>query len=740
MEKYIKGNYTRKIFSSDKGFVIGLCKVRDTNDPSLESYINKTVTFTGSFPALNIDDTYIFYGEAIRHPKFGFQYNVKNYERVKPEDKDGVIEFLSSDLFPGVGIKLATRIVETLGLEALDLITKDEKVLNDIPKLSKKKANYIYNVLLEYEESHNLIVYLSDLGFPIKESILIYNVYKSKIKEIIESNIYQIIGNVDNVNFKKVDEIALSNGINELNPNRIKAVIYYSLTNLIYKNGDTYQQYNDIVTETEKYLNCSISGDYYDEYLYLLEKEEKIVKEDDAYYLKEMYDAEMNIAIRVINLVNKPIKKDKRIEKYFEHLESNAGIVYNSKQKEAIISSLENKVLIITGGPGTGKTTIIKAIVELYIQLEKLVGNKIDERIALLAPTGRASKRMSEGAKLQASTIHRFLKWNKETDKFSVDEYNKATQRLVIIDEASMIDVNLLDNLFKGLVKDARIIIVGDYNQLPSVGPGQVLKDLIESEVIDTIHLDLLYRQKEDSYINKLALEIKDNELSENFIEPKSDYMFLPCSKESLKDNLKTICTQVYNKGYDYKRLQVMAPMYFGENGIDNLNVVLQRIFNPPSRIKKEIYYGSVIYRENDKVLQLVNQPEDNVYNGDIGIISKIIDARNSESGRQEIVIKFDESEVTYTQSNFNKFKHGFVISIHKAQGSETEMVIVPICSSYKRMLYRKLLYTAVTRAKKKLIIIGEPTSFIDCVSNNNEYIRKTSLKNKILNLLYNTK
>lgn len=738
MKIYIKGNFKKTIFKSDKGYVIGLFRVKETNSTELEDFINKTITFTGYFHELNEEDMYIFYGESLEHPKYGFQFQVSEYERVKPEDKDGLIEFLSSDLFPGVGDKMAAAIVDTLGLDVLDKIMEDPAILNLVPKLTSKKATSIYNSLIKYNESSATIIYLTELGFSMKDAMSIYNVYKNMTKDIIEKNIYSIIDNVDELSFLKVDDIAMKQGINPDDSNRVKATIMYVVKNLVFSNGDTYLEYGDIIKNVELYLRTELNTDYFDDNLFELEKENKIIKYDEHYYLADIWKAEDYVANKIIKLASRENKVYPKLNNYLSHLEETTGIIYNDKQKEAIMKALQSNILIITGGPGTGKTTIIKAIVELYSELNKLSNDQLTEKLALLAPTGRASKRMSESTNLPASTIHRFLKWNKETNKFAVDEYTPDKSSFIIVDEVSMIDINLLDSLFKGLTDNIQVVLVGDYNQLPSVGPGQVLKDLIESDVIDTVHLDLLYRQDENSYINTLAIEIKDNDLSEKFLETRSDYTFLECNGSSIKENLKKLCKQVLNKGYDYKRVQLMAPMYHGENGIDNLNIELQKIFNAPSDDKREIIYGDVTYRENDKILQLVNMPDLNVFNGDIGVIKSIIYANTSKSGKNEIDIDFDGNVVKYVPKDFNKFKHGYIISIHKAQGSEFEMVILPICNSFKRMLYRKLLYTAITRAKKKLIILGEPSAFVYSVNNGNEYIRKTSLLDKIANILYN--
>ena len=341
---------------------------------------------------------------------------------------------------------------------------------------------------------------------------------------------------------------------------------------------------------------------------------------------------------------------------------------------------------------------------------------------------------MSESTSLPASTIHRFLKWNKEADEFMVNEYNPDFSNLIIVDEVSMIDNRLMNSLLRGLTNNIKLVLVGDYNQLPSVGAGNVLKDLIGSDIVDTVELDLLYRQDEYSYIPVLANEIKNETIESDFLIEKDDYKFLECHSDVIIPSLINISKKVINKGYDYKRVQLMAPMYAGVNGIDNINKVLQDVFNPVELSKKEIKYGDVTYRENDKVLQLVNDPDNNVFNGDIGIIKKI--EYKGKSDKPEITIDYDSTLVTYTLKDFNKFKHGFIISIHKSQGSEFELVIMPISSSYKRMLYKKLIYTAVTRAKKRLIIIGEPMAFMYGITNNNEKIRKTGLLQKLFSYM----
>ena len=731
--KYIKGNFRKYIYNSGKGFVVGIFKVRETNDENLTDYVDKTITFSGNFLDLNMDDLYLFYGEGVKHPKYGFQYSVTNYERVKPEEKDGIIEFLCSDLFSGIGEKTAKQIVETLGEKTLDLILENKDNLLMVPKLSQKKIDSIYNTLMQYNESHNTIVYLTNLGFSMKDALNIYSTYKEQTINNIEYNIYMLAEDIENINFQKLDEIATNLNYDAEDERRIEACIVYVMKTLTFENGDTYLLKEKIQVGINQYLRIEKDIEMN---LIHLNQEGKIIIEENNYYLREMYEQEKNIADTLYYLSNKESVKIKEFDKHIQSLEKENRIVYNDQQKEAIKKALEKNLLIITGGPGTGKTTIIKAIVELYKEIHCYSYDELVERISLLAPTGRASKRMSESTNLPASTIHRFLKWDKEGNTFSINEYNKNYSEFIIIDEVSMIDTYLLDSLLKGLTHNVKVLLVGDYNQLPSVGAGQILKDLIESEMIDTIHLDLLYRQNENSYIVTLAHEIKNNDLSLDFLNKKDDYAFIECSSGLIIQNLVEICKKALQKGFDYKDVQVLVPMYKGQNGIDKLNVELQRIYNPSDLDKKEISFGDVIFREGDKILQLTNMPDDNVYNGDIGIITMIKTAHESKSKKNEIYIDYDGSVVKYEPKDFIHLKHAYAISIHKSQGSEFKMVIMPIENAYMRMLYKKLIYTGITRAKQSLILIGNSNTFRFAVGNDDEYGRNTTLKEFLCNHL----
>ncbi len=734
MQEYVKAKYRRSIFESDKGFMIAIFKVIETDIEELIDFTDKTITVTGYFNDLNKDDSYVLYGNTLEHPKYGFQFEVKKYERIKPNDKEGIVEFLASDLFQGVGEALAKKIVNKFGNDTLDIILQNKSNLLLVPKMSKKKADLIYDTLVKYEESHKTIVYLTELGFNMKDSLKIYNKYHDLTINNIENNIYKLLDDIEDISFTKVDQIADTMHLEKDDERRIKALIIYIIKELML-NGDTYFYKEEIYDKVYKYLKIELDTQIFLEYLTELTFEAKIVEIEEKYYLSEIYLAEQTVAHDLMYLSTKPDKKIKDLTKTLESMEVSNGIIYDCQQKKAIVKALENNITIITGGPGTGKTTIIKAITEAYQLINKYNYETLVKNIALLAPTGRASKRMSEATNLPATTIHRFLKWNKELNSFAVNEYNKDFSHLIIVDEASMIDINLFKSLLDGLTKNIKLVIVGDFNQLPSVGPGQVLKDLIESDCIDTIHLNLLYRQDKESYIPVLAKSINDSEHIDLNLKT-IDFTYLECNSNSIENNLKNLCNQLVDKNYSYKRVQLMAPMYATQNGIDNLNKTLQDVFNKKDNIKKEIKFSDIIFRENDKILLLVNMPDENVFNGDIGIIEYIKCDFESDSKKNEIYVNFDGNLVKFLPSDFHKLKHGFIISIHKSQGSEFELVILPMSLTYNRMLYKKLIYTAVTRAKKKLIIIGDSRAFYNAVSSNITLDRKTSLKQNLLSII----
>ena len=720
---YIKGKYIKTIyFNQDNGYVVGVLKIKETDLDLLE----KSIYFTGSFYDLRLKNNYTMNGELINHAKYGLQFSVSSYEVLLPTKREELIEFLSSAIFP-IGEKTATRIVDRFGEDTLSVILETPESLQLIPKLPKSRIDKIHDVLSNYQSSSQMVMDLTSLGFSTKNALAIVNKYKEKTMDIITDNIYSLIKEMD-FNFKDIDTIALNSGIDALDDRRIQALIIYIINDLTFQTGNTYLEYDEIYHEILKY-NKDITSEVLEYNIYKLNQDNKVIIIKDRYYLKEFYEAEQYIAYKLCFLNDMEKSKLPNLEDKIKELESRNGIVYDKIQRLAIKTSLNNNLTIITGGPGTGKTTIIKAIVSLFSE----VFHAKEEEIALLAPTGRAAKKMMETTNLKASTIHKYLGWDKDANKFCVTEYNPNPEKYIIVDEVSMLDTIITEALLKGTRRDIKLILVGDYYQLPSVGQGQILKDLIDTNLIDIIKLEFLYRQNEDSYIPILASEIKDKEISESFMVKKDDYNFITCSNQEVIPTINYIVEKALKKGYTDKDIQILAPMYKSINGIDNLNRYLQQIFNPKSPNKNELVLSDVTYRTGDKILQLANDTEAGLSNGDIGYITDIISSKKSRDKKDEIIVDYDGNHVTYTKDKFLNIRHGYAISIHKSQGSEFPMVIMPIVNNFNRMLYNKLIYTAVTRAKKSLIIVGDRSCFVNGIRNDYVENRRTTLKEIIL-------
>ena len=724
---YIKGKLKKIIFhNNDSGYVVALFRVKETNDVAMKEKVNKSITVTGVFTDVNIDISMILYGNYIHNEKFGMQYAVDSYEIEMPTTKDAIIEFLASSFIDGCGEKTAKKIVNHFGEKTLEKIKENRDNLLEIEGMTTIRAAKIYNSLQNYNKSSEAILKFQNLGFTIEECSKIYNKFKDRIDEVLGDAFYDLKEIID---FRKLDSIYMNNFGNDTSV-RIHACFLETMQLLSNYNGDTYYYREEISNTLDKEFNIILTEEVLEEILKELVDNKQIILVDRKIYLAKYYGFEENIAESLKKIDSKVVDKISKIEEKLKDLEDRIGINYNRDQEKAIISALSNNVTIISGGPGTGKTTIINAITKLYIEDKRLGPADILENIALLAPTGRASKKMASSTNLPAYTIHRYLKWYKDSNDFFYNEFNKTNHRLIIVDEVSMIDIELFNALLNGISPGVKLILVGDTFQLPSVGPGLVLDDLIGSDYFNFVPLNQIYRQSDNSYIPYLAKEIKNNDLSEEFLTKKDDYSFFKAKSSQIKDAIEQIIKISLGKKIDEKSMQILAPMYKGENGIDNLNNILQKIYNPASSGKNEITYLDVIYREGDKVLQLVNDLDNNVFNGDIGYIESI-------SGNK-IEIDFEGNIVEYEKKNLKQIKHAYAITIHKSQGSEFEHVIMPISNSYYKMLYNKLIYTGVSRAKKTLTIVGDPHSFAKAVANNYSANRKTSLKTKIIEV-YNS-
>lgn len=727
--EYIKGKFKKIIYESSggNGYKIGLFRVKEASDKLKEELENRTVTFTGYFYDLVLDENYLFHGNYIQNGKYGYQFQVNSYEHVKPEGKDAVIEFLSSSLVKGCGEKTAQDIVRILGDDALKKIKEDKSALDLIPKMTDKKRDSIYNSIVKYQDSDEVIVYLTKLGFTMRDAMTLLNVYGASVKSVLEENVYTLINEVE---FKTLDKVYF-NLHEETDDNRIKACIIESMLELSFDAGDTYS-YKEAIKQKLCDFNIILSEEQLTDYLDSLCKNREVKKLEDKYFLYNYYKMEDQIAKSLFEISDQPVSRIKELDERISKFSLSNNVTYNDDQIHAIKTSLEENITIITGGPGTGKTTIIRAIAGLYIDMHPISENQAMQELVLLAPTGRAAKRMSDLTGLPASTIHRYLKWDKTSGRFEYNEYNRHNEKLIIIDETSMIDTELFDALLKGIEHNVKLVIVGDDNQLPSVGPGLILTDLINSECFNHIPLSQIYRQSIGSSIPYLCLSIKDHDLTEDSITKKEDFNFLNVENHLVKDTIKEICKLSIKKGIDVSSIQVLAPIYKGENGIDNLNITLQELFNPRSDTKPEIRFGEVTFRVGDKVLQLVNDPDNNIYNGDIGYIVAV----DSKSKDALLTVDFYGNAVFYKRESLINIKHAYAITIHKSQGSEFDHVIMPITMHYGRMLYNKLLYTGISRAKKSLILLGNPQAFYMGTNNDYSLNRKTNLVQTLLNKL----
>lgn len=722
--EYIKGKYKTSIFKNDSsGYQVGLFKVKESST-ELEDINGKTLTFTGYFRELNTEDTYIMYGKYVFHDRYGYQFQVSEYERCEPDSKEAVVEFLSSSFVKGCGEKTAEKIVEKLGSNAISLIKEDK---NNLLKcgISRKSVDKIYDSIISYYNQDEIIIYLKELDFSVKEITLLLNMFGNKIKDILNNDLYSLI---DFIDFKKLDKVYF-HLFESTNNMRIEACVLESINNITFESGDTYSYKDEIISYMREFFQIDIC-EIFDEIIDSLVRKRKMVVYHDKYYLYKTYHDEVYISDALYDISFYDTSCMHNFDNLLTSVEKEYNITYNEEQKNAIRTVMDNSITIITGGPGTGKTTIVNGILRMYQLINMIPDSRFNQAVALLAPTGRASKRLSETTNCGAMTIHRYLKWNHETKEFGINEYNKNEHRLIIVDEVSMIDNELMASLLHGIEHDCKIVFVGDEFQLPSVSQGNVLKDLIESDMFAHVRLKNIYRQSDNSFIPILAREIKNINIESDLHEKKDDYNFLECKKSEIKSMLSEIISMSIDKGLSEKDVQILAPMYKGENGIDNLNIILQELFNSKTSKKVSVKIGPIEYREHDKVLNLVNNIDQNIFNGDIGYIKKI----NEKNSQEFMVVDYYGNQVTYKREEVGTLRHAYAMTIHKSQGSEFNHVIIPITKEFNRMLYNKLLYTGVSRAKKSLVLIGDIEAFLYAVNNSYSVERKTSLTEFIMN------
>lgn len=717
----LTGQFTKILFyKKENGYAVALFLPSPAKD-------NDLIVVTGFFGEIKLQENYCLNGTYIDHPKYGIQFKTDSFNILKVADEQWLIRFFSGPFFKGIGKKYAKTIVDTLGADAIKLIRINNDILDNVPQMNNKRKKAIIEGIMK--ENDDDTAFLLGHHFSMPDIIRLKNNYQSELMTVLYDNPYQIISKISGLGFAKVDKFALSIGIKEDNFYRLCAFSDSLLMDLCMKTGDSYCD----ITEFRKYLKKGINEFNIDiqQIINNLCSERRAVIEENRIYPISQYDSERFISNYLTDFPMQSLEKadNELLFEEIHNLQKNMAIIYQEKQLQAIMSFFENDILIITGGPGTGKTTIVSAMLKLCDKIYP------QYNISLLAPTGRAAKRLSQLTGCEAKTIHSILLWDKETGKFAKDEKNPITSDILIIDEFSMVDQYLFYSLLRAASYCRKIVIIGDSDQLPSVAMGSVLRDLIASDLFKTIKLDKIYRQKEGSDIISLAYDIKNNAVKD--IPVKNDIRFFQCDPYMIEHILIQVvdkalkCYETAQEGF--MNVQVLAPKHSGINGIDRLNKILQQEFNPADENKKELSLGYRIFRENDKVLQLKNQPDDDVYNGDIGIIKEIIFAQEDFNNLNRIIVDFDGRIVEYNNDNFSNITHAYCMSVHKAQGSEYPIVILPISNEYSIMLQKRLIYTAVTRAYKSLIFIGQKQAFYKGINTIEHYDRKTTLKERLI-------
>jgi len=703
---------------------------------------SEVITVVGYMPFINEGETVRITGSWVMHPDYGKQLKAEMYEKILPQTEEAVEKYLASGIIKGVGPVTAAKIVERFGKEALDIIQFRPELLAEIKGISLNKALNIAEAFNQQKELRAVVMFLQQYGISPVYSAKIFKVFGEKAIEEIKANPYKLADRISGIGFKTADRIAMSIGIDPSSRYRVCSGIKYVLSQAA-SSGHTFIPSDKLKEYTSELLQINLED--IQQALVALTIDKSVCIEDSEegesmVYLSSFYHAELNVCRRLIELSMSDFAKEPdRFEERLEKVQENEGIVLAEKQKTAIREAMTNGVIVITGGPGTGKTTIIKSILQLF------AGDGF--KVSLAAPTGRAAKRMTEATGCEASTIHRLLEIGYSGDEdellFNRTEFNPIDADVIIIDEVSMVDILLMNHLLKAVKPGTRLVLVGDVNQLPSVGPGNVLKDIISCGMIKTVRLTEIFRRTDESMITINAHRINSGEYP-CLNEKGSDFFFI--SRRDAGSIIKTVvdlCRERLPKTYGYdplRHIQVLTPTRKGPVGVKNLNIELQKALNPEDRRKNEIVFRDYILREGDRVMQIKNNYNlkwekvsgdyaegVGVFNGDMGIIQKI------DSEEQLVRILFDDERmVEYDFSILDQLEPAFASTIHKSQGSEYPVVIIPVFNGPPVLMTRNLLYTAVTRAKNLVVLVGMEEVLRAMIENERETLRYSGLCDKL--------
>lgn len=721
--------------SEDTGYVV--CKIRNEKE---------LVSAVGTVPFMKEGQNVKLTGYWTVHKQFGNQFNIQEYEELLPNSLDGIEKYLSAGIIHGIGPVTAKKIIEKFGGETLDIMENNIERLMEIEGIGEKKFQIIYESYIEQQGLKDIILYFHKNGVTNNQCVKIYKKFGTNSKQIVSDNPYILCDEISGIGFKTADRIAMSIGIESSSQFRIQSGIKYVI-NQFCAAGNTFMPKNNIIEECEK--NLLVSKELIEKNIYDMAADQKIIVEKvndiEVGFLLQYYYCELGVTSKIITLGLQQIQTiNSDVDFEIDVFEKEQKIQFAESQREGIIGAFNNGIEIITGGPGTGKTTIIKAIIHIY--------ENNGMKVILGAPTGRAAKRMTESTGREAKTIHRLLEMGVSENDESVFEKGESSPLdcdVVIVDEASMIDIMLMQNLLKAINLGTRLIIVGDVDQLPSVGPGNVLKDLIESEYIKVVRLKEIFRQGAESLIVVNAHRINEGKMP-LLNQKDKDFFFI---NENDQDKiLNTIIDLMdrrlpkFNKSWNIlKDMQVLTPMRKGMLGVNNLNVRLQEVFNPPSQDKKEKTSRDILFREGDKVMQTknnytlkwirVNGFGENegagVFNGDLGFIESIDEERKALA-----IIFDDERKVIYDFSFLDELDLAYATTIHKSQGSEFKVVIIPVFMGSPFLMNRNLLYTGITRAKQLVVVVGFQKALMYMISNINIVERYSALKYRIKNII----